>query len=121
MRPLLLALPFLWSVSGCIVVADDPPPIPVYDPCFATSDCELRADACYSIAIDYGTHFVSEGMCSLSCRDDRDCPRGGACLALERSPFICYERCFDDLDCPGGFACIDAVGPRTFDAICLPY
>jgi hypothetical protein len=71
--------------------------------------------------VDYGSRIITDGTCSLWCRDDFDCPGDGACLSISGSDPICYERCFDDFDCPRGFACVDAIGRRSIDAVCLPF
>jgi hypothetical protein len=119
------------ALTGCVVVEEDrspgPRPIPpeplplaVYEPCFDSFDCGVPADACYELAIDHGSHVAVDGMCTLACVDDFDCPYGGGCYAVQGQEFLCYQRCLDDVDCPLGFACIDTFGGAR-DAICLPY
>lgn len=121
----LLALAVLGAAvgPGCVVVErDDDFVIPIYDPCNRTSDCEPRADRCFDITIDYGTHIVNDGMCSVFCADDRDCPSLGACFALdELADPLCYQTCVDDLDCALGFRCVDAIDVRSITPICLPF
>jgi hypothetical protein len=117
------------ALSGCIIVDDDDPPprgggggeLFVYDPCGFTSDCELLADSCFDVTVDYGSEIITDGMCSLYCDFDDDCPAPGACLSINGEEPICYETCVDDLDCPSGFACIDTVDRRSIVPVCLPF
>src|SRR5687768_14903202 len=113
---------------GCVVVEEDrsprpgviytPPPLGVYEPCYDSVDCAVPSEACFEIGIDHGSHYAVDGMCTLGCIDDADCPFGGGCYAVQSQDYLCYQRCFDDLDCPSGFACIDTFGGAR-DAICL--
>lgn len=107
------------GLSGCVVVEERATPI--YDPCYSTSECDAYSDACWEVSIDYGDGIATDAMCSVQCIDDLDCPYGGLCMSLGGETPICYQPCIDDFDCAGGFACIDTAGPRSFDAICLPY
>src|SRR5687768_9640790 len=107
------------ALGGCVVVEEDrapgrplpppdpPPPLAVYEPCYDSFDCGVPADACFEIAIDHGSHVAVDGMCTLSCFDDRDCPFGGGCFAVQGQDYLCYQRCYVDVDCPLGFSCID--------------
>jgi hypothetical protein len=39
-------------------------------------------DGCFEVAVDYGWYGAIGQMCSSYCRDDWDCPLGGACFEL---------------------------------------
>jgi len=65
--------------------------------------CTVDAD-CASQCVG-GDHYPG-GMCTLSCRDDRDCPAGTECIDDQGG--ICAISCRSDSDCAGlgaGYAC----------------
>jgi hypothetical protein len=113
----ILAVPV--AMAGCVVERGPGSRQPVYSTCGTTNDCELAADACYTITND----GVSRGMCSMTCASDSQCTRSstgepGACYDVMGSGvLLCYERCFTDADCAAGFGCI---ATDAGDAICLP-
>jgi hypothetical protein len=45
------------------------------------------------------------GVCTLDCRDDRDCPEGTACI--DKQGGICLLLCNFDSDCRQGYDCDD--------------
>ena len=111
----------LSGLSGCIIVADDPPYYEsyMYEYCDYGSDCEPAADNCFDITVSYGRTDASSSMCSTYCDGDWDCYDGGACYDFW-GPAICYQRCRFNSDCPGGWSCLDAADTYSFDRICLP-
>ena len=64
--------------------------------CTSNSDCR---DRCLT-----GSDWPG-GMCTVSCRDDYDCPSGSACIDKERG--VCLMECRGDDECPGGYECDD--------------
>lgn len=106
----------LWLVIGC---SDD---VPLYAACLTSFDCSSLADGCFDVAIDDGAGGrVQAAFCSRDCRDDIDCPGGGACLTLEDAPVsLCYQRCVPGLSCELGFVCTEVEGDGIVDAVCLP-
>ena len=108
------------AASGCIVVADDDPYLAPYEPCSRSSQCLRPSDGCYDVVADYGSYVAYDGMCSLGCGDDTNCPAWGACYSVGGSPYLCWQRCGSDFDCAPGWGCIETIGGASFDAICLP-
>jgi hypothetical protein len=62
--------------------------------CAANADCE---DRCLTGA-DY-----PEGVCSLSCASDTDCPESTYCI--EDGGGVCMLACARPSDCRGGYTC----------------
>jgi hypothetical protein len=46
-----------------------------------------------------------DGMCSVYCFDDRDCPAGTACI--DKSGGVCALYCDVNADCRRGYVCDD--------------
>jgi hypothetical protein len=44
-------------------------------------------------------------MCTLECRDDRDCPEGSACI--DKDSGLCMLLCHFDNDCRRDYKCDD--------------
>jgi hypothetical protein len=114
-------LPALGLVlSGCFfVVDDDDPDYDAYLACYDDFDCGGSTPECIEITFETDTRSVTDNMCTTRCRDDYDCPFGGACYEIGGSPAICYERCDFHSDCPPGWGCTDTWG-GALDSICLP-
>lgn len=59
------------------------------------------------------------GMCTLYCRDDRDCPADTACI--DKKGGVCALYCERNADCRGGYECNDEKrrgGPGS-DFVCI--
>jgi hypothetical protein len=81
-------------------------------PCRDDLDCD---DVCI-----HSNDFPG-GMCSVLCRDDRDCPVGTGCI--DREGGICAFICVHEYDCDDfgpGYACRDTqrVGARNDIPVC---
>ncbi|MCA9521601.1 MAG: hypothetical protein KC609_11540 [Myxococcales bacterium] len=63
-------------------------------PCTTTADCSQR---CLTGG-DY-----PEGMCTVSCTTDADCPGGSNCI--EKDDGVCLQTCNLPSDCRGGYNC----------------
>lgn len=59
------------------------------------------------------------GMCTIRCRDSRDCPRGTWCI--DEAGGVCALSCRDDLDCRRGYECDDERlrGDRGREWVCI--
>ena len=59
------------------------------------------------------------GMCTVDCRDDRDCPGGTYCT--DKSGGVCLLACGNSGDCPGGYVCkdLDAEGGPGKIPVCI--
>ena len=65
--------------------------------CHVDADCQARCVG--------GDHYPG-GMCTVSCRDDRDCPRGTECIDDQGG--LCAISCSVNADCDGlgsGYRC----------------
>lgn len=98
MKKVFLAVSLLASTTAC-GGSDDrggvgPNGALVGAPCDADRQCESRCAK--------GSHYPG-GMCTLSCRDDRDCPPGTACV--DDHGGVCALTCSAHRDC-------DFMGPR---------
>lgn len=92
---LVLAVGLMLSLSACgDPVSEDSST--VGGPCTSNDDCK---EICLT-----GSDWPG-GMCTLSCRDDADCPGGSACIDEERG--VCLMECRGDEDCPSGYECDD--------------
>lgn len=73
-------------------------PVPVGAPC--TGDVDCAPGRC-----DRGPDHP-EGRCTVTCREDEDCPPGSACaMDPATSGAHCAPACADDGDCRAGYAC----------------
>lgn len=61
-------------------------------------ECDRHAD-CNQRCLT-GSEFP-DGMCTVSCDDDYDCPSDASCVS--RRDGVCLLMC--DRDCPGGYEC----------------
>lgn len=66
------------------------------------SECRQNAD-CSERCLT-GSEFP-DGMCTVSCDDDYDCPGGTVCV--EKRDGVCLLECERSRDCPGGYECDD--------------
>jgi hypothetical protein len=101
---------FGWALCAATLIAgcgddDDPGP---YDACRfepevchgeTGSFCDTDRD-CYSGVCCTSESNCRGGMCTYSCRDDRDCPPDMAC-----EHDVCFFRCSSDRDCAVGQSC----------------
>jgi hypothetical protein len=101
MRPTFLCLFVLLTCFGCYgedIVGNHG--VLVGGPCGGDRDCD---DVCLG-----GGDFPG-GTCSVECRDDRDCPRGTACI--DKKGGVCLLLCDRNADCRDGYKC-DGQGRR---------
>jgi hypothetical protein len=112
------------SMASCIIVEDDEPPTPYhhgyYEPCSYDAECPATT-SCWLVEIEYWDHWASDGLCTLTCYDDWDCPLDAYCEGALDGPPLCFQACVDDLDCPPGLACVNDVDRESYDAVCLPW
>lgn len=62
--------------------------------------CRDSAD-CVERCVDGGK--FPDGTCTVDCRDDRDCPRGTACI--DEKGGVCLLECGHDDECRGRYEC----------------
>lgn len=88
---------------GCGDDDDQPYDACRYEPQYCTGEpgsfCDTDRD-CYAGICCTERANCGGGMCTYSCRDDRDCPPDMAC-----EHDVCFFRCSSDRDCAVGQSC----------------
>lgn len=75
-------------------------------PCFEPDDCEF-------LLCQQGDAFPG-GLCTLSCGNDDDCPRGSSCAGLITG-WVCLVDCLATDDCREQWTCQSVVRPSSGD------
>jgi hypothetical protein len=63
-------------------------------PCTDSGDCQFRCEE--------GDHYP-DGVCTVACNIDEDCPAGTWCINREEG--ICLLACEEPADCRSGYSC----------------
>ncbi len=89
---------------------------PGFDPGVVGGECEEDRQ-CAERCLE-GKKFPG-GMCTVECRDDRDCPAYSFCV--EEAGGVCLVECRDELDCRPGYKCKDkdSKGAPGKIAVCI--
>lgn len=96
--------------SGCKIVLTESS---TYETCVSTADCASSFDSCISVSND----GITDGQCTRSCINDRDCPGAGHCVSFDGVNSYCYEMCVSNSACEPAWGCTEL---SDLSSVCLP-